>query len=117
MTRYDHAMRILVLSLLLGFGIAGCGDDTTAAGGLDMSGVAKDMAVHGDLATAVCADAGPKMFGDTCTTDCECDTSMCRQFQMGATMKCTKPCTVATQATDCPAPGTGMCTNNGYCKF
>jgi len=109
-------MRILLVSLLLGFGLAGCGDDTTATSGGDLS-VAHDMAVHGDLALAVCADAGPKMFGDTCTTDCECDTSMCRQFQMGATMKCTKPCTVATQATDCPAPSTGMCTNNGYCKF
>lgn len=108
-------MRILLVSLLLGLGAIGCGDDTTAAGS-DMSAML-DMAVHGDLAIAVCADAGPKVYGDPCTTDCECDTSMCRTFQMGATMKCTRPCTVATQATDCPAPGTGMCTNNGYCKF
>lgn len=109
-------MRILLVSLLLGIGLAGCGDDTTLMSGGDMP-VVLDMAVHGDLAIAVCADAGPKMFGAQCTSDCECDTSMCRQFQMGATMKCTKPCTVATQATDCPAPSTGMCTNNGYCKF
>ena len=111
-------MRILIVSLLLGVGLVGCGDDTTSSTGNDMAMTAvKDMAVHGDLATAVCADAGPKTFGDTCTTDCECDTSMCRQFQMGAVMKCTQPCTVATQATDCPAPSTGTCTNNGYCKF
>ena len=114
---YDDAMRILLVTLLLGFGGAGCGDDTSMASGPDMTAVALDMATHGDLAIAVCVDAGPKVFGDTCTTDCECDTSMCRQFQMGAIHKCTKPCTVATQATDCPAPGTGMCTNNGYCKF
>lgn len=108
-------MRILLVTLLLGFGSIGCGDDTTS-GGADMV-VVLDMATHGDLAIAVCVDAGPKLFGDTCTADCECGTSMCRQFQMGAVMKCTKPCTVATQATDCPTPGTGMCTNNGYCKF
>ena len=79
-------MRILLVSLLLGVGLVGCGDDTTSAGGGDLAmTLAHDMAVHGDLAIAVCADAGPKMFGDTCTTDCECDTSMCRQFQMGAT--------------------------------
>ncbi len=108
-------MRVLLVSLLLGLGAVGCGDNTTSAA-TDMTAVL-DMAVHGDLAIAVCADAGPKLFGDTCTTDCECDTSMCRPFQMGATHLCTKPCTVATQATDCPAPSTGTCTNNGYCKF
>lgn len=112
-------MRILLVSLLLGFGIAGCGSDTTSTtnGDMSMSNAVLDMAVHGDLAIAVCADAGPKVFGAACTTDCECDTSMCRPFQMGTTMKCTRPCTVATQATDCPAPSTGVCTNNGYCKF
>ncbi len=117
-TGYDDAMRILLVSLLLGLAAVGCGDDTTMSSVGDMAAmVPLDMAVHGDLAIAVCADAGPKMFGATCTTDCECDTSMCRQFQMGATHICTRPCTVATQATDCPAPSTGMCTNNGYCKF
>lgn len=114
-------MRILLVSLLLVVAAAGCGDDGMTSG-TDMSALGDmsahgDMAVHGDLALAMCADAGPKHFGDTCTTDCECDTSMCRQFQMGATHVCTRPCTVATQAADCPAPAAGMCTNNGYCKF
>lgn len=108
-------MRILLCSLLLACAV-GCGDDTTATGAADLA-VQKDMAVHGDLAIAVCADAGAKKFGDACTTDCECETSMCRQFQMGAVHLCTRPCTVATQATDCPAPSTMTCTNNGYCKF
>jgi hypothetical protein len=115
--RYDDAMRILLVTLLLGLGAIGCGDDTSSATGPDMTAVALDMATHGDLAIAVCVDAGPKLLGDDCTTDCECDTSMCRQFQMGAVHKCTKPCTVATQVADCPAPALGMCTNNGYCKF
>lgn len=79
-------------------------------------GSSTDMPVH-DFAIAICGDLGPKHFGDTCTTDCDCDTSMCRQFSMGSVQKCTKPCTVANQATDCPAPSTGMCTPNLYCKF
>jgi len=80
-------------------------------------GSSTDMPPH-DFAMTICGDLGPKHFGDSCTTDCDCDTSMCRQFNMGATHLCTKPCTVATQAADCPAPpSTGMCTPNNYCKF
>jgi hypothetical protein len=96
---------------------AGCGDDTTSGAGNDMAmTMSSDMVVH-DLSMVTCVDAGPKHFGDACTTDCDCDTSMCRMFQMGAVHLCTKPCTAATQATDCPAPSTGMCTPNLYCKF
>ena len=116
-TGYDDAMRIVLVSLLLL--AAGCGDDTTMTTSTDLPmQLPSDMALHGDLAIAVCADAGPKHFGDPCTTDCECDTSMCRQFQMGAAHFCTQPCTPTTAGNDCPAPpSTGMCTNNGYCKF
>jgi len=110
-------MRILLCSLLLACAFGGCGDDTTATSTADMP-VVLDMAVHGDLAIANCGDAGTKAFGAPCTTDCECMSSMCRPFQMGAAHFCTQPCTVATQATDCPMPpSTAMCTNNGYCKF
>ena len=110
-------MRILLCSLLLACAAGGCGDDTTMTTTADLS-VVLDMAVHGDLAIANCGDAGTKAFGAVCTTDCECMSSMCRPFQMGAAHFCTQPCTVATQANDCPMPpSTAMCTNNGYCKF
>ena len=102
--------------MVMALGAAGCGD-TTSSADMTMSMSMPDMALHGDLATAVCVDAGPKHFGDACTTDCECDTSMCRMFQMGAVHLCTKPCTPATAGTDCPPPSVGTCTNNGYCKF
>jgi len=118
--RYDHVMRMLVLSLLLGIGVVGCGsDDTSSSSGADMSMTMSSMdMVTRDLSMASCVDAGPKHFGDACTTDCDCDTAMCRQFQMGAVHLCTRPCTTATQAADCPnPPSTGMCTPNLYCKF
>lgn len=63
---------------------------------------------------------GTKAFGDTCTTDGptgDCMSGLCKPFAMGTVQRCTKPCTVATEATDCPAPSAGTCTNNGYCKF
>jgi hypothetical protein len=82
----------------------------------DMTMTVHDMAGV-DMAAAVCGDLGSTAFGGACTSDCDCATSMCRMFQMGAVHLCTKPCTVATQATDCPAPSVGTCTNNGYCKF
>jgi hypothetical protein len=110
-------MRILIISLLVGLGAVGCGSDDTAASGGDMSAVSKDMMTH-DLSLAMCGDLGTKHFGETCSGDCDCDTGMCRQFQMGATHLCTKPCTTATQTADCPnPPSTGMCTPNLYCKF
>ena len=115
-TGYDDAMRILLVSLLL-MAAAGCGDDTSASGN-DMAtmGTSTDMIVR-DFSMLMCGDLGTAHFGDPCTTDCDCDTSMCRQFQMGAVHVCTRPCTTATAGTDCPAPSTGMCTPNLYCKF
>jgi hypothetical protein len=116
---YDREMRILVLSLLLGVAVVGCGSDDTSSSTVDMtmSMSSMDMTVH-DLSTVSCNDMGTLQFGDTCATDCDCQSSMCRQFSMGATHRCTKPCTTATAATDCPMPpSTGMCTPNNYCKF
>src|SRR5438874_1193269 len=61
--------------------------------------------------------AGTAAFGATCTVNGDCQSLLCEPFVMGTVHRCTKPCTVATQATDCPAPSAGTCTNNGYCKF
>ena len=116
---YDREMRILVLSLLLGVAVVGCGSDDTSSSAVDMnmSMSSTDMVVR-DLAMVSCNDMGTKQLGETCTTDCDCQSSMCRQFAMGTTHLCTKPCTTATAATDCPMPpSTGMCTPNLYCKF
>ena len=63
------------------------------------------------------AAAGTKAFGDACTVNGDCQSSMCEQFVMGTVHRCSKSCTAATQATDCPAPADGMCTPNLYCKF
>jgi hypothetical protein len=63
------------------------------------------------------AVAGTKLFGDTCTVNGDCQSSLCEQFVMGTVHRCTKSCTAATQATDCPAPSDGTCTPNLYCKF
>lgn len=83
-------MRSLLLAALL---LAGCGD----GGGTGM---------------------GTKKLGDSCAGDGDCESGMCRGFQMMTIMKCTQACTVATQATDCPMPPTaGTCNQNGYCRF
>jgi hypothetical protein len=69
----------------------------------------------GDLAGT---PAGAKPFGATCTVDGDCASGMCRGFVMQTILRCTQPCTIATQATDCPSPpSAGVCTNMGYCKF
>jgi hypothetical protein len=60
---------------------------------------------------------GIAAFGATCTVNGDCQSLLCEQFVMGTVHRCTKSCTVATQATDCPAPSAGTCTPNGYCKF
>lgn len=71
------------------------------------------MTTPGDMAMAA-----KKAFGDTCTGDADCDSNMCRGFMMMTVMKCTKMCTTATQATDCPnPPSQGTCTNQNYCRF
>ena len=59
-----------------------------------------------------------KAFGDVCAADSECQSGMCRHFKGRTVKKCTKPCTKATEAADCPRPPSkGMCTPNNYCKL
>jgi hypothetical protein len=63
-------------------------------------------------------DGGKKAFGETCVLPSDCESNLCEPFQQGNEMLCTKACTVATQATDCPAPpSAGTCTPKGYCRF
>ena len=53
--RYDVAMRILLVALVLGLGVVGCGDDTTTSSvdmSADMTMVVHDMAGV-DMATAL----------------------------------------------------------------
>ena len=88
---------------------------------LSTSGSAPDMAgmpPAPDLAGVDLTGRTPQPFGATCIVDGDCTSNMCRPFRMGTVYYCTQPCTVATQATDCPnPPSQGVCTNNGYCKF
>lgn len=89
----------------------GMGDGT---GGGNMNAATDDMG-DGDGGTA--ATPGTKAFGDTCTVNGDCQSLLCEQFVMGTVHRCSKSCTAATQATDCPAPSDGTCTPNLYCKF
>jgi len=102
-------------------GSTGTGGNGTGTGGGNMNGTGGG---DGDMATAGggaddggAAPAGTKLFGDTCTVNGDCTSNICGQFVMGTVHRCTKPCTVATQTTDCPAPSDGTCNANGYCKF
>jgi hypothetical protein len=62
--------------------------------------------------------AGMKAFGEDCMADGDCASGACREFQMMTVKKCTKSCTVATQANDCPnPPSQGTCNNQGFCRF
>lgn len=61
---------------------------------------------------------GTQKLGDTCAADDDCESGMCRAFQMMTVQKCTQACTKATEATDCPVPPTsGKCNQNGYCRM
>lgn len=129
-------MRKLALTLLFAVASAGCldlivpshpaaGPDMATATGTGgngsgpgdgtgtMSGATDDMG-DGDGGAAT---PGAKLFGDACTVNSDCQSALCEQFAMGTVHRCTKACTAATQATDCPAPSDGTCTPNLYCKF
>lgn len=97
--------------------LADAPDDLATAQGNGSGNGMRDMATAADLASS---DGGGslKSFGADCLTDGECDGNMCRPFQMMTIRKCTKPCTAATAAQDCPAPPSlGTCTNQLHCRF
>jgi hypothetical protein len=87
--------------LVLAFGlVAACGGDPTMMTPTDMT------------------MPGTGAFGAACTVDGDCQSNLCRSFQMMTIKRCTKACTPATAAADCPNPPSGgTCTNNNYCRF
>ncbi len=105
-----------------GSGTGGNGSGTGTGSGTgngENNGSSTDMATTGGVSTDMAGQTpGTAAFGATCTVNSDCQSLLCEQFVMGTVHRCTKTCTVATQATDCPAPpSAGTCTNNGYCKF
>ncbi|MGZ3427101.1 MAG: hypothetical protein ACXVDD_27995 [Polyangia bacterium] len=96
----------------------GSGNGTGNGNGTGGNGTSTDMANAPAASTDMAGVLpGVKAFGDTCTVAGDCQSTLCEPFVQGTVHRCTKSCTVATQATDCPAPSDGTCTNNGYCKF
>ena len=94
------------------------GSGGSGGGGGENNASSTDMASTGVVSNDMAGQTpGTKAFGDLCTVNGDCQSLLCEQFVMGTVHRCTKTCTVATQATDCPAPSDGTCTNNGYCKF
>ena len=137
-------MKTLALGLVFAFASAGClstliPDPKPASGAPDMasggtggngSGAGNGSGTGGGNMNGMSADdggtgdggggggtPGAKAFGDTCVNNSDCQSNICGNFVMGTVHRCTKSCTVATQATDCPAPSDGTCNANGYCKF
>lgn len=112
-------MKTLLLSIAIAFGAVGCMGSTfepNPSDDLAQQGGGNDLATSqppGDLATNPTLAA----FGAMCTAGTDCQSGLCMQFVQGTVHRCTKPCTTATAATDCPAPSDGTCNNNGYCKF
>ncbi len=101
-----------------GNGSGGSAGTGGAGGGGENNSSSTDMASGGVVSTDMAGmTPGTAAFGATCTVNGDCQSLLCEQFVMGTVHRCTKACTVATQATDCPAPSAGTCTNNGYCKF
>jgi hypothetical protein len=99
-----------------GGGSAGAGG--SGGGGGESNGSSTDMAITHVVSTDMAGQtAGTAAFGASCTVNSDCQSLLCEPFVMGTVHRCTKTCTVATEATDCPAPSAGTCTNNGYCKF
>ncbi len=105
----------------------GAGNDVDSGSAAQDSGGGTDSATPGNDSGTPAVDAnvpgndaatGAKQLGDPCTAGSECASGLCEAFRMQAVMLCTKPCTPATQAADCPSPPTdGTCTPKMYCRF
>jgi hypothetical protein len=65
-------------------------------------------------ATADASDAAKLPLFAPCTDSAQCEDAVCFAYGDGRSL-CSKNCTVATQATDCPPPATG-CNGKGACK-
>lgn len=121
-------MRTLALFVGLALAAGGClgmvvpEHQAQQGEGADMAVAGNDNGANGNNGN-VTGDGGvgTKAFGETCTVDSDCQSTMCRTFAMGTVMRCTQPCTYVSQtqpAPECPnPPSAGLCTNNGYCKF
>ena len=68
-----------------------------------------------DLGGAPSADGGKLPFLSQCSSNNQCEGGVCGNFPAKGAMFCSRPCTVATAAADCPAPSPG-CNNMGICR-
>ena len=101
-------------------GDAGSGTDSASPGNDAAAGVdaaSPDASSPGVDAGSDAPSSGIAAFGATCTGNGDCASNLCEPFRMQTVNLCTKACTVATQATDCPSPSVGTCTPKGYCRF
>src|SRR5690348_4639360 len=74
-----------------------------------------------DAGTQSGFDPGSRQFMETCNEAVDCavpagaDVVICQLYQAKNAKFCTKSCTAATAAADCPSPSPG-CNNMGVCK-
>jgi hypothetical protein len=98
-----------------GTGYQQCTSDGESYGACDCSGTIPGIpsadAGSDAGAAADAQDAGLLPFMSPCSTNAECDTGLCFNFNARGS-HCSKPCT---QATDCPPPSTG-CSGMNVCK-
>jgi hypothetical protein len=104
----------LVAAMLVATMLGACmpaGDPTTSDMGSPGSGkFATDGG--GDI---VIPDGGKVPYLGACTTNDQCESGVCNAYPAKGGSFCTNPCTVATQAQDCPPPSPG-CNHMGSCK-
>jgi hypothetical protein len=102
-----------------GIGYAACSADGKGYGACDCSGnrpwlpagyTEPDASTEPDGSTStLLADGAP------CETDAQCSTGLCYPFNAKGP-RCSRSCTPATAATDCPSPPYEGCNNRNVCK-